>query len=110
MIGATAGAEVYEGDCAADLAELITSSNKRYPPTTVGHNCLLLGSPTAFEFRDPSSSLSAFKLHGNVNANVDPLPTSLRTQMRPPCISTNRFVSASPSPVPSGLFWSFVTT
>ena len=30
-----------------------------------------------------------------------PLPSSLSTQIRPPCSSTSRFESASPSPVPS---------
>ena len=30
-----------------------------------------------------------------------PMPGSLRSQMSPPCSSRNRFVSASPSPVPS---------
>src|SRR4029077_598633 len=38
---------------------------------------------------------------GSVNTKVLPLPSSLSTQMRPPCSSTNRFESASPRPVPS---------
>ena len=38
---------------------------------------------------------------GSVNSNVLPLPTSLSHQIRPPCISTKRFDSASPRPVPS---------
>src|SRR5262249_14951374 len=37
---------------------------------------------------------------GIVNANVEPLPTSDSTQMRPPCISMMRLAIASPSPVP----------
>src|SRR5262249_661751 len=41
------------------------------------------------------------KRFGSVKANVEPLPTSLVTQMRPPCSSTNFFVSVSPRPVPS---------
>ena len=40
---------------------------------------------------------------GSVNVNVLPLPTSLSTQIRPPCISTNLRVSVKPSPVPSRL-------
>ena len=40
-------------------------------------------------------------LSGRVNSNVLPLPTSLSHQIRPPCISTKRFDSASPRPVPS---------
>jgi hypothetical protein len=35
-----------------------------------------------------------------VKKKVDPLPSSLSTQMRPPCSSTNFFVMLSPSPVP----------
>jgi DNA-binding NarL/FixJ family response regulator len=31
---------------------------------------------------------------GSVNSNVLPLPTSLTHQIRPPCISTNRFERA----------------
>ena len=38
---------------------------------------------------------------GSVNVNVDPCPTRLLTQMRPPCNSTNLRESARPSPVPS---------
>ena len=41
---------------------------------------------------------------GMVNVNVEPLPGSLSSQMRPPCNSTNLRVSASPRPVPSCLF------
>src|SRR5439155_1160808 len=37
---------------------------------------------------------------GTVKKNVDPLPSSLSTPMRPPCISTSRFVMLSPRPVP----------
>src|SRR5438034_4990760 len=37
---------------------------------------------------------------GTVKKKVDPLPSSLSTQMRPPCSSTRRFVMLSPSPVP----------
>src|SRR5207249_10072391 len=38
---------------------------------------------------------------GSVNQNVLPLPSSLSTPMVPPCSSTSRLESASPSPVPS---------
>ena len=40
-------------------------------------------------------------LAGSVNTNVLPWPSSLSTQIRPPCSSTSRFESASPRPVPS---------
>ena len=40
---------------------------------------------------------------GNVKANVDPRPTSLCTQICPPCSSTNFLASVRPSPVPSCL-------
>jgi len=38
---------------------------------------------------------------GRVKVKVLPLPSSLSTQMRPPCASTTLRVMASPSPVPS---------
>src|SRR3989475_7347688 len=37
---------------------------------------------------------------GTVKKKVDPLPSSLSTPIRPPCISTSRFVMLRPSPVP----------
>src|SRR5215470_18147974 len=40
-------------------------------------------------------------LSGNVKVNVEPLPTSLVTPIRPPCSSTKRLVRARPRPVPS---------
>ena len=41
---------------------------------------------------------------GSVNVNVEPCPTPLFTQIRPPCSSMNLRESASPSPVPSTFF------
>ena len=38
---------------------------------------------------------------GSVNVNVDPCPTSLFTQIRPPCSSMNFRERANPRPVPS---------
>ena len=38
---------------------------------------------------------------GSVNQNVLPWPSALSTPMAPPCSSTSRLESASPSPVPS---------
>src|SRR5205823_14587764 len=43
---------------------------------------------------------SPFVRSGTAKKNVQPLPISLSTQMRPPCISTNFFVMLRPSPVP----------
>src|SRR5262249_7887522 len=40
---------------------------------------------------------------GRVNVNVEPCPSSLLTQSRPPCSSTKRRASVNPSPVPSRL-------
>src|SRR5439155_25393833 len=40
-------------------------------------------------------------LAGSVNTNVLPFPSSLSTQMRPPCSSTSCFERARPRPVPS---------
>src|SRR5262249_30343426 len=39
-------------------------------------------------------------LTGIVNANVEPLPTSDSTQMRPPCIPMMRLAIDKPRPVP----------
>src|SRR4029450_12434819 len=44
-----------------------------------------------------------WRLSGMVNEKVEPLPGSLSSQVRPPCSSTKRLLSPSPSPVPSGL-------
>src|SRR5215470_11250533 len=38
---------------------------------------------------------------GSVKVKVEPLPTSLSTQIFPPCSSTNFLAKVSPSPVPS---------
>src|SRR5262249_4436985 len=38
---------------------------------------------------------------GSVKVKVEPLPTSLSTQILPPCNSTNFFASVNPRPVPS---------
>jgi predicted TIM-barrel fold metal-dependent hydrolase len=40
---------------------------------------------------------------GSVKVNVEPRPSSLSTQSRPPCSSTNFLARASPRPVPSRL-------
>ena len=40
---------------------------------------------------------------GKVKLNVEPLPTSLSTQIFPPCNSTNFLAKVRPSPVPSTL-------
>ena len=70
---------------------------------------------TLADFAPPAPPLAVsarfgLTLVGSVKANVDPFVGSLWTHIRPPCISTNFFVRASPSPVPSGLFCSFVAT
>jgi hypothetical protein len=38
---------------------------------------------------------------GKVKLKVEPFPTSLSTQILPPCNSTNFFASVNPRPVPS---------
>jgi hypothetical protein len=40
-------------------------------------------------------------LSGKVKLNVEPLPTSLSTQILPLCSSTNFLAKVNPSPVPS---------
>jgi hypothetical protein len=42
-------------------------------------------------------------LSGKLKLKVEPLPTSLSTQIFPPCSSTNFLASVNPSPVPSTL-------
>src|SRR5262249_51870362 len=46
------------------------------------------------------ATLPASMRSGIVKRNVDPLPSSLSTQIRPPCISTNFLAMLRPSPVP----------
>ena len=53
--------------------------------------------------RSHSASVSDSLHTGTVKVNVDPAPTWLFTQIRPPCSSTNIRHNVSPSPVPSGL-------
>jgi hypothetical protein len=42
-------------------------------------------------------------LSGRVKLKVEPLPTSLSTQILPPCNSTNFLANVNPRPVPSTL-------
>ena len=48
-----------------------------------------------------SNQLGGDALSGNVKLKVEPLPTSLSTQIFPPCSSTNFLAKVKPSPVPS---------
>src|SRR5439155_14979698 len=50
-----------------------------------------------------SEPLASARRSGKANVKVLPTPSSLSTQIRPPCSSTSFLVSASPSPVPSAL-------
>src|SRR5215475_6048116 len=50
-----------------------------------------------------SESADGDDLSGNVKLKVEPLPTSLSTQIFPPCSSTNFLAKVNPSPVPSVL-------
>src|SRR5262249_59496307 len=52
---------------------------------------------------DDQDELAGHVRSGRENVNVEPLPNSLLTQIRPPCNSTNRRASVRPSPVPSVL-------
>jgi hypothetical protein len=47
------------------------------------------------------NQLGSDDLSGKVKLKVEPLPTSLSTQIFPPCSSTNFLAKVSPSPVPS---------
>ena len=48
-----------------------------------------------------SNQLGGDNLSGKVKLKVEPLPTSLSTQILPPCNSTNFLAKVNPSPVPS---------
>ena len=50
-----------------------------------------------------SNQLGGDDLSGKVKLKVEPLPTSLSTQIFPPCSSTNFLAKVNPSPVPSTL-------
>src|SRR5262249_17236343 len=60
-------------------------------------------SPPLCTDRYQTRSLIRLPRIGDVNVNVELIPTSLFTQMRPPCSSMNFRDSAKPSPVPSTL-------
>jgi hypothetical protein len=60
----------------------------------------VLGRKRRYPYAEPLSHRPAPA--GSVKANVLPWPSSLSTHSRPPCNSTSRRESASPSPVPSG--------
>ena len=47
------------------------------------------------------NQLGGDDLSGKVKLKVEPLPTSLSTQIFPPCSSTNFLAKVNPSPVPS---------
>jgi len=50
---------------------------------------------------DNLCQLGSDDVSGKVKMKVEPLPTSLSTQILPPCSSTNFLAKVSPSPVPS---------
>jgi hypothetical protein len=47
------------------------------------------------------NQLGGDDLSGKLKLKVEPLPTSLSTQIFPPCSSTNFLANVNPSPVPS---------
>jgi len=59
-----------------------------------------LGTPSLQTAKD---QLGGDDLSGKVKLKVEPLPTSLSTQILPPCSSTNFLAKVNPSPVPSVL-------
>ncbi len=62
---------------------------------------LILNSVGEFRMKNYELRIAlAPHVFGNVTVNVDPSPGVLSTDTAPPCISTNLFTSASPSPVP----------
>ena len=60
--------------------------------------------PVLLVILDDQDQLVGHGRTGKVKVKVEPLPTWLWTPIVPPCSSTNRLASASPSPVPSR-FW-----
>src|SRR5512143_3638644 len=59
---------------------------------------------------EDSSGYHRNQLTGSVKVKVDPRPSSLSTQIRPSCSSTNFFARVNPSPVPSNFRASSVPT
>src|SRR5262249_51450784 len=57
--------------------------------------------PIALVVLHDEDQLAGHARSGRVKVNVDPLPISLVSQIRPPCSSTNFLASVRPSPVPS---------
>src|SRR5438105_13522961 len=53
------------------------------------------------DHEDPPAGHPYSRPAGSVNTNVLPWPTSLSTQIRPPCSSVSRLDTSRPSPVPS---------
>src|SRR6266478_9573434 len=72
-------------------------------PVAVELEDVALQLPVLLVVLDDQDQLAGHHATGNVKVKVDPRPTSLSTQILPPCSSTNFFARVSPSPVPSCL-------
>src|SRR4029453_15637202 len=81
-----------------DAVEEFLSSQKSRELTKQESTLLLAVLLIVFHDED---QLAAHRRFGIENVNVDPGPTSLFTQIAPPCNSTNLLASARPRPVPS---------
>src|SRR5215468_12544526 len=60
-----------------------------------------LAQADGFVILQGQNQLGGDDLSGKLKLKVEPLPTSLSTQIFPPCSSTNFLAKVSPSPVPS---------
>src|SRR5215831_18482404 len=65
-----------------------------------------LAQADGFVILQGQNQLGGDDLSGKLKLKVEPLPTSLSTQILPPCSSTNFLARVSPSPVPSFL-WAY---
>src|SRR5216683_2935085 len=70
-------------------------------PVPVELQDVALQLPVLLVVLDDEDQLARHQRRGNVKVNVDPVPSLLSTQIRPPCSSTNFLASVSPRPVPS---------
>ena len=104
MSGSWMSMSTRSGACSAASSTAcspVVASSVRYPVAcrTSRNSFMFISLSSTTRTRSPA--MARTDLAGSVNTNVLPWPSSLSTQIRPPCSSTSRFESARPRPVPS---------
>src|SRR5215472_7943524 len=84
-------------NCGTISTAHVAHSHRRRSRRSSSHE----GFSEALTFLYDQNQLGGDALSGKVKLNVEPLPTSLSTQIFPPCSSTNFLAKVNPSPVPS---------